>query len=204
MNQYKQGTFFSYDFVGESSWNGYEHNCLFSNVGGGQFVDVARPSGSDSIRDGRGVGVADLDGDGRLDLAINNNNAAPTIYLNHLSPGRHWLRVEVEGDGVRSNRDAVGARVALTVRTAGGASKTMTRWVGAGSGYAAQSAFAVHFGLGAATGAEALEVTWPSGSTRRLDAAELDALGVDRVLRLVEGGAEIASVESTASEDGGP
>ena len=179
--------------MGENSWNGYEHNCLFTNVGGGQFVDTARPTGADGIGDGRGVAIADLDGDGRLDLAINNNNAAPTIYLNRSAMEHDWLAVEVVGNGRTSSRDAVGARVALTLAAAdGGAGKTMTRWVEAGSGYAAQSAYPVHFGLGRAAALHALEVTWPSGETLRLTGAELEALGSNRVLRVEEGSSEIA------------
>ena len=173
--------------MGENSWNGYEQNCLFTNVGDDLFVDTARPAGADGLGDGRGVAVADLDGDGRLDLAINNNNAVPTIYFNRSTPQNNWLMVEVIGDGHSSSRDAVGARVALTL--AGG--RTMTRWVEAGSGYAAQSAFPVHFGLGTAIELRALEVTWPSGSTRRLEGAELEALGLNRTLRLEEGSPQI-------------
>ena len=174
--------------MGENSWNGYEHNCLFSNVGDGQFVDVARPTGADGIRDGRGVAIADLNGDGRLDVAINNNNMSPTIFLNRSSALSNWLEVEVVGDGDKSNRDGVGARVALTLADGnGGSSKTMTRWVEAGSGYAAQSAFPVHFGLGPGGKATALEITWPSGTRKRLEAAELETLGINRRIRLEEG-----------------
>jgi hypothetical protein len=196
VNKYKEGTFFSYKFVGESSWNGYEHNCLFANVGSGQFVDVGRASGADALGDARAVAIADLDGDGRLDLAINNNNSSPIIYLNRLSADNHYLRFQVLGDGERSNRDAVGARVALTVAMADGTSKTMTRWVEAGSGYAAQSDFPLHFGLADAE-PQALEITWPSGSSRRFDATELAALGIDHVLRIEEGAVamELAQLE---------
>ena len=191
--------FFSYDFVGENSWNGYEHNCLFANVGDGQFVDVARPSGADGIGDGRGVAVADFNADGRLDLAINNNAQRPTLYLNRLDAG-NWLRLKLIGSS--SNRDAVGARVALTLAGAG-AGKTLTRWVEAGSGYASQSAFPVHFGLGDSERVEQVEITWPSGGVTRLAGADL---GINRMVSVSEAEARAsaaAALQSPESRAGG-
>jgi hypothetical protein len=166
--------------VGESSWNGYEHNCLFANLGEGRFVDVGRALGSDDIHDGRAFAAADFDGDGRLDLAINNNGAPPTFYLNRLAGTGNWVVLALVGTA--SNRDAVGARVRLT---AGG--RTLTRVVEAGSGYASQSPHDLHFGLGAAARVEALEIHWPSGRVERIEGPDLDErVGLNRVARLQE------------------
>lgn len=170
--------------MGENSWNGYERKCLFANVGGGQFVDVARPTGSDSIKDGRGVAVADYNGDGKLDLIINNNNAAPTIYLNAL---KHVGKcIEMKLVGTRSNRDAVGARVRLSV-----AGKTLTRQVEAGSGYASEAMLPVHFGLGDAAGIESVEITWPDGSVQRFAGTQFDPF-IDRMVQIEEGNDHVA------------
>jgi enediyne biosynthesis protein E4 len=184
VQRYKDGFFFSREFIGENSWNGYERKCLFLNVGGGRFLDVARALGTDTDTDGRGVAVADLDGDGRLDLVMSNNNAPPTIYLNRLRRTGNWTRLTLAGGA--SNRDAVGARVRLTVR-AGGQEKTLTRQVEAGSGYASQSEATVHFGLGPATCVEAIDVSWPSGREQHFAGADLDGL-VNRAVYLREGG----------------
>ncbi|HEX8634193.1 MAG TPA: CRTAC1 family protein [Pyrinomonadaceae bacterium] len=192
MDKYKQGFFFSHEFVGDNSWNGYEHNCLFANVGGGQFMDVARPTGSDCVKDSRGVAVADFNGDGRLDMVINNNNETPMLYLNNLR--RSGNAVELKLVGTRSNRDAIGARVRLT---AGG--KTMMRQVEAGSGYASESMLPVHFGLGGADKIEAVEINWPSGLVQRIEGERLNAaLGVNRLVRIEEG-REPAAATATAT-----
>jgi hypothetical protein len=170
VKQYKQGVFFSDNFVGENSWNGYERKCLFANVGNGQFMDIARPTGSDGIKDGRGVAVADLDGDGKLDLVINNNNAAPTVYLNNVRRSGNSVVLKLEGsankleESMHTNLDAIGAQVRLTI-----AGKTMMRQVEAGSGFAAEGMFPVHFGVGNATMIEAVEITWPSGLVQKFD-----------------------------------
>ncbi len=151
---------------------------------------MARPSGADGILDGRGVATADFDGDGRLDLAINNNNSQPTFYMNRLTAG-NWMRLELVGDS--GNRDAVGAKIRLTV-----ADKTLTRWVEAGSGYAAQSAFPVHFGLGSAEWIDNVEITWPSGESVQITGADL---GINRMVRIEEsGGMSVAATEVVATE----
>ncbi len=125
--------------------------------------------------------MADFDGDGGLDIVVNNNDAVPTIYLNRVGQGRHWLGLRLEGR--RSNRDAVGTTIRLT---AGG--RSMTRAVEAGSGYASQSPLAVHFGLGDASRVDAVEITWPSGDVERYDRSDLASLdALDRTLVLTEG-----------------
>ncbi|MBC8029059.1 MAG: CRTAC1 family protein [Pyrinomonadaceae bacterium] len=167
--------------MGENSWNGYEHKCLFANVGKGQFIDVARPTGSDSVKDGRGVAVADFNRDGRLDLVMNNNNETPVLYLNNLRKSGNALELKLVG--TQSNHDAIGAYVRLT---AGG--KTMTRQVEAGSGYASQMMLPVHFGLGKAEQVDTIEIRWPSGRVQLIDGQKLaPSVKGSRQLRVKEG-----------------
>jgi hypothetical protein len=186
VKQYKQGVFFSDNFVAENSWNGYERNCLFANIGGGQFMDVARPTGSDGIRDGRGVAIADFNGDGKLDMVINNNNAEPTLYLNEVQKSGN--SVEIKLTGTRSNRDAIGARVRLSI-----AGKTMTRQVEAGSGFSAEAMLPVHFGLGRAAKIEAVEITWPSGLVQRF-AGPVTEGWINSQVRIEEGASQANEV----------
>ncbi len=141
-------------------------------MGDGKFIDTARASGNDGIADGRGVAVADFDLDGRLDVVINNNNAEPTLYLNRSSAAHHWLRLDLRSRG--ANTDAIGAKVRVTLPpTVGQPPKVLTRLVEAGSGYASQSAFPVHFGLGEAERVESVEIHWPDGDIQVLDGARM-------------------------------
>ena len=126
------------------------------------------------------MAVADFDGDGRLDLAINNSNRTPTLYFNEMGGEGNWISRKLVGS--RSNRSAVGARVRVR---AGG--KTMTRQVEAGSGYSAQSMLPVHFGLGSASQIDKVEITWPSGHVQRFSRNQwAEAFGLNRLVRIAE------------------
>jgi hypothetical protein len=72
-------------------------------------------------------------------------------------PGRHWVSFELAG--TNSNRLAIGARIKLV---AGGV--TQTEEIHSGGSYLSQNDLRVHFGLGAATKIETVEVRWPSGA----------------------------------------
>jgi hypothetical protein len=164
--------------MGRKSLSGYERKRLFHNEGGQHFRDEAARHGLDSLRDGRGIAVADFDNDGRLDLFVTNAGAPPYLYHNVSPPGPHWVELALEGR--RSNRDAVGAQVRLT---AGG--RTYLRFVDGGNGFASQSTKRLHFGLGGLGGAAAIErveVLWPSGRKQAFT-----KVAVDRIHRLVEG-----------------
>jgi hypothetical protein len=164
--------------MGRKSLSGYERKRLFHNEGGQHFRDEAARHGLDSLRDGRGIAVADFDNDGRLDLFVTNAGAPPYLYHNVSPPGPHWVELALEGR--RSNRDAVGAQVRLT---AGG--RTYLRFVDGGNGFASQSTKRLHFGLGGLGGAAAIErveVLWPSGRKQAFA-----KVAVDRIHRLVEG-----------------
>jgi len=207
VKQYKQGVFFSDNFVGENSWNGYERNCLFANVGRvppadgakadetetRQFMDVARPTGSDCIKDSRGVAVADFNGDGKLDLVINNNNAAPTLYLNDVKKDYNGVVLKLKGsmrdrEGKILWNDAIGARVRLTIP-----GKTMMRQVEAGSGFASEMMLPIHFGLGDAKEIAAVEIKWPDGQVQRFDEAQTRGW-VNSYVHIQEGSSQIAVV----------
>lgn len=127
---------------------------------------MARATAADTQRDSRSVGVVDLDDDGRLDVVLANNNAAPEILMNRLPDAGNWVAIDLRAAG--GSPDAVGALARLT---AGG--QTMTRVVEAGSGFASQGSHTLHFGLGSEEELEVLEISWPDGTTTRMVGSEL-------------------------------
>jgi hypothetical protein len=157
--------------MGNKSLSGYEKKRLFHNEHGQIFKDEAARHGLDSVRDGRGVAVADFDNDGRLDVFVANANAEPYLYHNVLPPGPHWAQFLLKGN--KSNREAVGAQVRLT---AGG--KTYLRFVDGGNSFAGQSMRRVHFGLGPDAKIDRLEVRWPSSGNETFADVAVDRLNL--------------------------
>ena len=144
--------------IGEMTWSGYQKKKLFRNLAGDLFKEMAGPAGVDNDFDGRGVGVADFDHDGRLDFYQTNADQPALLYRNVTEPAGNWIELKLTG--TKSNRDAVGSRIVVR---AGG--KSWVREVDGGNGYASQSTTRVHVGLGALDQVDAVEIRWPSGQT---------------------------------------
>jgi len=161
--------------MGTKSLSGYQRSRLFRNLDGTGFRDEAARHGVDSIADGRGIGVADFDNDGRLDLIVANADAEPELYRNEAPAAGHWIAFSLEG--TTSNRTAVGAQARLTVN-----GETLLRFVDGGNSFAGQSSRRLHFGLGEATTVDNVEVRWPLGTRERFG-----PLKGDRIHKLVEG-----------------
>ena len=152
---------------------------LFWNAGPGsplEFIPLsAAQVGEDFIRPivGRGASLADIDGDGDLDILIAATGAAPRLLRNDQALGRHWLRLKLEGNGVTSNRDAIGARVDLF---AGG--ERQTRSVMPTRSYLSQTETTLTFGLGDLAEVDHVDITWPDGTTQTLTGPAIDQLHV--------------------------
>ncbi len=131
-------------------------NSLLMQGRDGRFSEVSVAAGVASPHRSRGAALADLDGDGRLDLVVVNRRAGAELYRNVTEPAGGWIAIDLAQPG--GNGRAVGARV--TLRTGDTA---QVQEVTVGGGHAGGSAGPLHFGLGAASAALA-EVRWPDGT----------------------------------------
>ncbi len=136
-----------------------QRRLLYHNRGDGTFDEVAAQYGTalTEERVSRGLAIGDLDNDGRIDVVINDLDGSPQVLRNVLASVGHWLIVSLKGRA--PNTDAIGA--VITVRANGA---TQTRYVRSGTSYISQSEMRQHFGLGAGTTVESVDVRWPDGT----------------------------------------
>jgi hypothetical protein len=147
--------------IGNMTWSGYQRKVLFHNLSGQLFRNIAAEAGVNNDLDGRGIAIGDFDNDGRLDAFQTNADQPPVLYRGSSPAVGNWVQFKLTG--VKSNRDAIGARIRLT---AGGL--TQIREIDGGNGYAGQSMRRAHFGLGKATRIDEIEIRWPSGMVNRI------------------------------------
>ncbi len=136
---------------------------LYHNLGNGRFQEVSKLAGP-YFREkhvGRGLAVCDYDNDGQQDLAFSNSGEPFVLLHNESTDPHHWLRLDLQG--TKSNRDAVGARVTLTI----GDRKIVRHRKGGGS-YCSSSDPRLFFGLGNAAIVDEVEIRWPSGLVQKL------------------------------------
>ncbi len=148
---------------------------LFRNDGA-RFTDISAAAGSGFLapRVHRGAAFGDFNNDGRVDIVVNALNQPAKLLINTTPKPGHWLLIELRG--TRSNRDGIGAAIAVT---AGG--RTIHNHVTTCVGYNSSSDRRAHFGLGAAARADRIEIRWPGGHRQILE-----NVAADQVIKVTE------------------
>jgi enediyne biosynthesis protein E4 len=154
--------------------NFQEPRILYHNNGNGTFADISANAGPGitNVSSSRGLAIGDLWNDGKLSAVVSNMNAPPSLLVNQVRTPNHWVAFRLTGayptskdenanaqsQTPRSTRDAIGARIKVKV---GG--RILVDEVRSGSSFISNNDMRVHFGLGAATKIDSVEVRWPSG-----------------------------------------
>lgn len=141
---------------------------LFWNRGDGQFFDMSSTGGPGitAKHSSRGIAVGDLDNDGSEEIVVVNLFEPPSLLKNFAPTGNALLVRAVTTSG----RDAIGARLTLTVN-----GRKEIDEVRSGGYHISQGDLRVHFGMGHATKAD-LTIRWPDGPVGNVETiANVDA-----------------------------
>ena len=152
----------------------------FHNVGGMRFEEVGREWGFDDVGVGQGMCLADLDGDGDMDVIVNNLNGAPGLYRNESTAPRVAVRLKGQGPNTRG----IGAKIWLY----GGAVPMQSQEMISGGRYLSSDDAMRVFAAGSLTNEMRIEVRWRSGKR-----SVVNGVRANRLYEIEEAGAEPAN-----------
>ncbi len=168
-----------------TSWA--ERPLLFHNVAnhGRKFelMPAVEGTGLADVIPARGAAFGDLFNDGKIDVVINCIDHTPVLLRNVNDDRNHWVGLMLIG-GPKSPRDAVGATVYVTANGMRQRGDVMS-----GGSFESSNDFRLHFGLGASTAVDKVEIHWTDG---KLETVTLPA--VDRYFAIEEGKGLVPSV----------
>ncbi len=170
-------------YIVTTSSAGNRPNILYDNQGDGTFVAVLDTGGAAGTNLGVGDSVmtADYDLDGFLDLFVTNGDSTPNFSVGapyelfrNQGNDNHWLEIDLEG--VLSNRDAIGAQVFVTAGDV-----TQLREQSGGIHNKSQNHQRLHFGLADNNKVDEILIKWPNGQEQRIN-----NVAADQLLHIIE------------------
>ncbi|MBP9903506.1 MAG: VCBS repeat-containing protein, partial [Verrucomicrobia bacterium] len=144
---------------------------VFWNQRGQFFHNLAPLNASLSEKhSSRGLACADFDNDGDMDFAIADLYEGVRLFRNDMAAG-HWLKVRLKSKNTNGQANGFGD------------GSSVIAWVGdvplrrsvTGVSYLSQSSHTLHWGLGAATRVDRLEVRWHAGGTNVYEGLDANA-----------------------------
>ena len=171
---------------------------MFLNDGGKRFLDVTTAGGFGSLYKGHGICFGDIDNDGQRDVYITRGgfyeaDISPNALFMNPGNANSWIVVRLEGR--KSNRSAIGSRLAFAIDEGG--KKRTVHWTTSSGGSFGSNPLRNEVGLGRAKKVETLDIRWPSGLEQ-----QFRDVAVNRFYHLVEGGTLVPDerVEKTKSQ----
>ena len=138
-------------------------NYAYKNAGNLAFQNASKAWGLDELSYSNGAAYADLDGDGDLDLVVNNIDSEPLIYqnLSREKTGASFLSVTLKGE--KGNLAGIGSSVTIWQ-----GKQTQYAEMYVARGFISSVGAGLHFGLGNNGLIDSLQVSWPGGKSQKL------------------------------------
>jgi hypothetical protein len=141
------------------------------------FTEKAAATGLNDYGVGRGSVVFDMDNDGDMDILVVNQKpvlsypvASEThLYRNETTSKGNWLKVSLKG--IDADKQGLGARITVVT-----GKLRMIREIDGGSSHLSQNSTIAHFGLGKATVADSVIVSWIGGKEQILTGQKVNTL----------------------------
>jgi hypothetical protein len=154
---------------GQPSYSALLPHVLLRNDEAKSFSDITESSGTGELHKGHAIAFADLTRQGREDIVAEIGGAVPGDKHNmrvFASPPNEndWLNVRLVG--VKTNREASGAQIHVTVRNGDGAPRSIYRTVGQSSSFGSNP-MEQNIGLGPHAHDVTLDIWWPASATRQ-------------------------------------
>jgi hypothetical protein len=174
-------------------------NIIFRNDGHLQFNKLAPEAGFDTPGFSHGMVYCDLNGDGLLDVVINNMNAPASVYKNVSTTNGHFLKIKLKGP--KGNPDGLGCSVIVYAN-----GKKQVNTMQTSRGYFSAVEPILHFGTGTSARIDSIKVYWDAGTMSLIKNIKADqTLTIDfnhekRIPRVIDPLSSFASADQNLAD----